>query len=65
MIDLRSDTVTRPSAAMRQAMAAAPVGDDVMGDDPSVRRLQDEVAARAGKEAGLFFRRARRATWPR
>lgn len=55
MIDLRSDTVTRPSAAMRQAMAAAPVGDDVMGDDPSVRRLQDEVAARAGKEAGLFF----------
>jgi threonine aldolase len=55
MIDLRSDTVTRPTAAMRAAMADAPVGDDVMGDDPSVQRLQDEVAARVGKEAGLFF----------
>ena len=55
MIDLRSDTVTRPTAAMLQAMMAAPVGDDVMGDDPSVNRLQAAVAERAGKEAGLFF----------
>ncbi len=55
MIDFRSDTVTRPTAAMRQAMAQAPVGDDVMGDDPSVRALQEAVAGRAGKEAGLFF----------
>ncbi len=55
MIDLRSDTVTRPSAAMRAAMAAAEVGDDVMGDDPTVQRLQAQTAERAGKEAGLFF----------
>ncbi|AZY48642.1 low-specificity L-threonine aldolase [Bordetella avium] len=55
MIDFRSDTVTRPSAAMLQVMAQAPVGDDVMGDDPSVIRLQRAVAERAGKEAGLFF----------
>jgi threonine aldolase len=55
MIDLRSDTVTRPTAAMRAAMVDAAVGDDVMGDDPSVQRLQVDVAARAGKEAGLFF----------
>jgi threonine aldolase len=55
MIDLRSDTVTRPTAAMLAAMGDAPVGDDVMGDDPTVQRLQAEVAARAGKEAGLFF----------
>ncbi|MCD0503971.1 low-specificity L-threonine aldolase [Bordetella petrii] len=55
MIDLRSDTVTRPTAAMLQAMATAPVGDDVMGDDPTVQRLQQAVAERAGKEAGLFF----------
>jgi Threonine aldolase len=55
MIDLRSDTVTRPSAAMLAAMAAAPVGDDVLGDDPTVQRLQRAVAERAGKEAGLFF----------
>ena len=44
---------------------AAPVGDDVMGDDPSVNRLQAAVAERAGKEAGLFFHPARKATWPR
>ena len=55
LIDLRSDTVTRPSQAMRAAMAAAEVGDDVLGDDPTVLRLQETVAARAGKEAGLFF----------
>ncbi|HEY0296209.1 MAG TPA: low-specificity L-threonine aldolase [Bordetella sp.] len=55
MIDLRSDTVTRPSEAMRLAMAQAPVGDDVMGDDPTVQQLQAAVAERAGKEAGLFF----------
>jgi threonine aldolase len=54
MIDLRSDTVTRPTEAMRLAMAQAPVGDDVMGDDPTVQRLQAFAAERAGKEAGLF-----------
>ncbi|KVM76760.1 low-specificity L-threonine aldolase [Burkholderia stagnalis] len=55
MIDLRSDTVTRPSPAMLAAMTAAEVGDDVWGDDPTVLRLQAAVAERAGKEAGLFF----------
>lgn len=54
MIDLRSDTVTRPSAGMRAAMAEAPVGDDVFGEDPTVRALEDQVAALFGKEAGLF-----------
>ncbi len=54
MIDLRSDTVTRPTPAMREAMARAEVGDDVFGEDPTVNRLQDEVAAILGKEAGLF-----------
>ncbi|MGG7604287.1 low-specificity L-threonine aldolase [Massilia sp. BKSP1R2A-1] len=53
-IDLRSDTVTQPSEAMRAAMAAASVGDDVYGDDPSVNRLQDYAAALFGYEAGLF-----------
>lgn len=53
-IDLRSDTVTRPTPAMREAMAGAEVGDDVFGDDPSVNRLQDSLAARLGFEAGLF-----------
>ncbi len=53
-IDLRSDTVTRPTAAMREAMAAAPVGDDQFGEDPSVNLLQERVAALLGKEAGLF-----------
>ncbi len=53
-IDLRSDTVTRPSAAMRAAMATAPVGDDQYGEDPSVIALQSEVAALLGKEAALF-----------
>ncbi|MBI4550778.1 MAG: low-specificity L-threonine aldolase [Candidatus Latescibacteria bacterium] len=54
MIDLRSDTVTRPSKAMRQAIANAEVGDDVFGEDPSVNRLQEAMATMLGKEAGLF-----------
>src|ERR1700704_1633295 len=54
MVDLRSDTVTRPSAAMRQAMADAEVGDDVFGDDPTVAALEDEVAGLLGQQAGLF-----------
>ncbi|RMH03742.1 MAG: hypothetical protein D6704_12165, partial [Nitrospirae bacterium] len=45
MIDLRSDTVTQPSPAMRQVMAEAPVGDDVYGEDPSVNRLEEMAAA--------------------
>jgi threonine aldolase len=53
-IDLRSDTVTQPCAAMRAAMAAAPVGDDVYGDDPTVNRLQDYAAGLFGFEAALF-----------
>lgn len=52
--DLRSDTVTRPTAGMRAAMASAEVGDDVYGDDPTVRRLEAAAAERLGKEAGLF-----------
>jgi threonine aldolase len=55
MIDLRSDTVTRPTAAMREAMARAEVGDDVFGDDPTVNRLEAVAAERFGMEAGLFF----------
>jgi threonine aldolase len=54
-IDLRSDTVTRPSAGMRAAMAAADVGDDVYGDDPTVNRLQASIAERFGFESALFF----------
>src|SRR4029078_9300215 len=53
-IDLRSDTVTRPSAAMRAAMAAAEVGDDVFGEDPTVLRLEERIAGMLGKEAALF-----------
>jgi len=53
-IDLRSDTVTWPTAAMRQAMAEAEVGDDVFGDDPTTIRLEAAAAERLGKEAGLF-----------
>ena len=53
-IDLRSDTVTRPSAGMRQAMAAAAVGDDQYGEDPSVNRLQERIAELLGKAAALF-----------
>jgi threonine aldolase len=55
MIDLRSDTVTRPTPGMLKAMMQAPVGDDVFGDDPTVNRLQEVVAERAGKDAGLFL----------
>ncbi len=54
MIDLRSDTVTRPTPGMREAMARAEVGDDVFGEDPTVRALEEEVAAITGKEAALF-----------
>ena len=54
IIDLRSDTVTKPTPEMRKAMAEAEVGDDVAGDDPTVNRLQDMAAERLGKEAGLF-----------
>ena len=54
IIDLRSDTVTQPTPAMREAMMAAPLGDDVYGDDPSVNALQEKIAAMLGKEAALF-----------
>jgi threonine aldolase len=53
-VDLRSDTVTRPSPGMRHAMAEAPVGDDQYGEDPSVNRLQERIAGLLGKEAALF-----------
>lgn len=55
MIDLRSDTVTRPTPGMLKAMMEAPVGDDVYGDDPTVNRLQATLAERSGKEAALFL----------
>lgn len=54
VVDLRSDTVTRPTAAMREAMLAAPLGDDVFGDDPSVNALQEKIAGMLGFEAALF-----------
>jgi threonine aldolase len=53
-LDLRSDTVTRPTAAMRDAMMSAPLGDDVLGDEPTVQRLEQLVARRLGKDAALF-----------
>jgi len=53
-VDLRSDTFTRPTPAMRQAIAEAEVGDDVFGEDPTCNRLQEQVAEMLGKEAGLF-----------
>ena len=54
VIDLRSDTVTHPTQAMREAMAAAEVGDDVFGEDPTINRLQEMAAEKMGKAAGLF-----------
>jgi threonine aldolase len=57
VVDLRSDTVTRPSAGMRAAMTDAPVGDDVFGDDPTVSLLEERIAALFGHEA------ARTHTW--
>ena len=54
LVDLRSDTVTSPTPAMRRAMADAEVGDDGYGEDPTINRLQEEAAARLGKEAGLY-----------
>ena len=54
LFDLRSDTVTRPTEAMRKAMARAEVGDDVYGEDPSVRALEEQAADVTGKEAALF-----------
>ena len=54
MIDLRSDTVTKPTSAMREAMFQAEVGDDVFGDDPTVARLEELAAGMLGKEAGMF-----------
>jgi len=54
LVDLLSDTLTRPTDAMRAAMAAAPVGDDVFGEDPTVRELEQRVAGLLGHEDGLF-----------
>ena len=54
IVDLRSDTITKPTPAMRRAMAEAEVGDDVFGDDPTVKRLEEMAADRLGKEAALF-----------
>ena len=54
MIDLRSDTVTRPTAAMMDAMQNAPLGDDVLGDDPTVIKLEQLAAAKMGKETALL-----------
>lgn len=65
MIDLRSDTVTRPGRAMLEAMMTAPVGDDVYGDDPTVNALQRYAADLSGKEAALFYPPAPRPIWSR
>ncbi len=54
MIDLRSDTVTRPTPAMREAMASAEVGDDVYSEDPTINRLEKDAAEVFGKEAAIF-----------
>jgi threonine aldolase len=54
IVDLRSDTVTKPTAAMREAMANAEVDDDVLGVDPTVDQLQKQIAKIMGKDAGLF-----------
>lgn len=55
MIDLRSDTVTQPTAAMKQAMVDAPLGDDVYEEDPTVKALEQRLATLLNKEAALFF----------
>src|SRR5512139_864137 len=55
LVDLRSDTVTRPTAGMREAMASAEVGDDYLDGDPTTRRLEEQVAHLLGKERALFF----------
>ena len=55
LVDLRSDTVTRPTVGMREAMMSAPLGDDVFGDDPSVIQLQEKIADMLGFEAALFM----------
>lgn len=55
VVDLRSDTVTRPTAGMRAAIAAAEVGDDTLGDDPTVKRLEARIAGLLGREAAVFF----------
>lgn len=54
VVDLRSDTVTKPTEAMKKAMSSAALGDDVMGEDPTVNALQQKVATLLGKEAALF-----------
>ncbi|NLJ68580.1 MAG: hypothetical protein GX341_04585, partial [Firmicutes bacterium] len=54
IIDLRSDTVTQPTKKMREAMANAPVGDDVYQEDPTVKHLEEMAAAKVGKESALF-----------
>ena len=54
MIDLRSDTVTLPTAEMRRAIAEAPLGDDVYGEDPTINRLEALAAERVGKEAAML-----------
>lgn len=54
IVDLRSDTVTRPSPEMYEAMMSAPLGDDVLGDEPTVAKLEALAAEMAGHEAGLF-----------
>ena len=64
MIDLRSDTVTQPSLAMRRAMAEAVVGDDVYRDDPTVLKLEQRAAALMGKEAGLSAAAPWATCWP-
>src|SRR3954463_16569672 len=55
VVDMRSDTVTQPTDGMREAIARAVVGDDALGDDPTVRLLEERVARLLGKEAALFF----------
>ncbi len=54
VVDLRSDTVTKPDEPMFEAMCSAPLGDDVFGDDPTVTRLEELAAERLGKEAAIF-----------